>query len=129
MTEESYFEIIERIKSSSRSGILSLHDEIDKFLGTIDSELKKLQEIANSYKKSIESDKVRWERIKEEIGVLETNRDSLKAREDEINKRASKVDEEEENLIELHRILENRKKIINNREKDLSLKERRLQEL
>lgn len=126
MEEKTITEIIDGIKSASSKGFTFINGEIDKLLKAMTSDLQKLVEIANDYQKKIETSKVEWKRVKEEVEGLESNREPLKEREAEVEEKIKKVNEDEENLLILHKVLENRRKILDARTVKIKEKERRL---
>jgi len=119
-------EITENIKTVSSKGLDILRLETDKLLELLSSDLNKIIEESNKYKKIIEEDTIKWESIKREIKILEDQKVGIQSKVDEANELIKKSKEEAESLLNLHKVLDNRKKVMDAREEEIKVKERRL---
>ena len=122
-------EIIENINLLTSKATEIITRETQSLTKQLIEELKKLSDLATNYKRQIEEAKIEWKRIKDEVFILEGNREKLKERQAQIDAKIKELAEQEESLISLHKALDNRAKVIKAQEQELKEKERRSQSI
>ena len=122
-------EIIENINLLTSKATEIITRETQSLTKQLIEELKKLSDLATNYKRQIEEAKIEWKRIKDEVFILEGNREKLKERQTQIDAKIKELAEQEESLISLHKALDNRAKVIKAQEQELKEKERRSQSI
>jgi len=123
---ESANEIIKRINLTSTDAYEFLRSETEKLQKKVSKDFHLLIDISNNYKKQIELSKNEWKAIKEEISLLDSNRDQLKEKEKKVNNKLIEVDREAGSLASLHQVLDNRRKVLDEREEKIANQEKRL---
>src|SRR3989304_737421 len=99
-------EITENIKTVSSKGLDILRLETDKLLELLSSDLNKIIEESNKYKKIIEEDTIKWESIKREIKILEDQKVGIQSKVDEANELIKKSKERRKSRTYINRCLQ-----------------------